>query len=39
MLAAVLRSWEDWLGAVVVEVGFAHIRLPARRIRERERCR
>ncbi len=30
-LAAVLRSWEDRFGAVVVEVGFAHIRLLARR--------
>jgi hypothetical protein len=29
--AAVLRSWEDRFGAVLVEVGFAHIRLLARR--------
>ena len=31
LLAAVLRSWEDRFGAVLVEVGFAHIRLLARR--------
>jgi hypothetical protein len=30
-LAAVLRSWEDRFGAVLVEIGFAHIRLLARR--------
>jgi hypothetical protein len=31
LLSAVLRSWEDRLGAVLMEVGFAHIRLLARR--------
>jgi uncharacterized protein DUF4253 len=31
LLAAVLRSWEDRFGAVLIEVGFAHIRLLARR--------
>jgi hypothetical protein len=31
LLSAVLRSWEDRFGAVLVEVGFAHIRLLARR--------
>ncbi len=31
MLSAVLRSWEDRFGAVLVEVGFDHIRLLARR--------
>jgi hypothetical protein len=30
-LSAVLRSWEDRFGAVLVEVGFDHIRLLARR--------
>jgi hypothetical protein len=30
-LAAVLRSWEDRFGATLLEVGFAHIRLLARR--------
>jgi hypothetical protein len=30
-LSAVLRSWEDRFGAVLVEVGFAHIRLLVRR--------
>ena len=31
LLSAVLRSWEDRFGAVLVEVGFDHIRLLARR--------
>ena len=31
LLSAALRSWEDRFGAVLVEVGFAHIRLLARR--------
>jgi uncharacterized protein DUF4253 len=31
VLSAVLRSWEDRFGAVLVEVGFDHIRLLARR--------
>ena len=31
LLSAVLRSWEDRFGAVLVEVGFNHIRLLARR--------
>jgi Domain of unknown function (DUF4253) len=31
LLSAVLRSWEDRFGAVLAEVGFAHIRLLARR--------
>jgi hypothetical protein len=31
LLAAALRSWEDRFGAVLAEVGFAHIRLLARR--------
>jgi hypothetical protein len=31
MLTAALRSWEDRFGAVLVEVGFAYIRLLARR--------
>jgi len=30
-LCAVLRSWEDRFGAVLAEVGFAHIRILARR--------
>jgi len=30
-LVAVVRSWEDRFGAVLVQVGFAHIRLLARR--------
>jgi hypothetical protein len=30
-LSAALRSWEDRFGAVLVEVGFSHIRLLARR--------
>jgi hypothetical protein len=30
-LSAALRSWEDRFGAVLAEVGFAHIRLLARR--------
>lgn len=30
-LSAVLRSWEDRFGAVLIEVGFAHVRLLARR--------
>ena len=30
-LAAVLRSWEDRFGATLLEVGYAHIRLLARR--------
>jgi hypothetical protein len=31
LLSAVLRSWEDRFGAVLVEVGFDHIRVLARR--------
>lgn len=31
LLSAALRSWEDRFGAVLAEVGFAHIRLLARR--------
>jgi len=31
LLSAALRSWEERFGAVLVEVGFAHIRLLARR--------
>lgn len=31
LLSLALRSWEDRFGAVLVEVGFAHIRLLARR--------
>jgi hypothetical protein len=31
LLSAALRSWENRFGAVLVEVGFAHIRLLARR--------
>lgn len=31
LLSAALRSWEDRFGAVLIEVGFAHIRLLARR--------
>lgn len=31
LLSAVLRSWEDRFGAVLLEVGFNHIRLLARR--------
>jgi uncharacterized protein DUF4253 len=31
LLSAALRSWEDRFGAVLVEVGFAHIRLLAER--------
>ncbi len=31
LLSAVLRSWEDRFGAVLVEVGFAHIRMLVRR--------
>ncbi len=31
LLSAVLRSWEDRFGAVLVELGFAHIRILARR--------
>jgi hypothetical protein len=31
LLTAVLRSWEDRFGAILAEVGFAHIRLLARR--------
>lgn len=31
LLSAALRSWEDRFGAVLVEIGFAHIRLLARR--------
>lgn len=31
VLPAALRSWEDRFGAVLLEVGFAHIRLLARR--------
>lgn len=31
VLSAVLRSWEDRFGAVLVEVGFAHIRMLVRR--------
>jgi hypothetical protein len=31
LLSAVLRSWEDRFGAVLIEVGFAHIRMLVRR--------
>jgi Domain of unknown function (DUF4253) len=31
LLSAALRSWEDRFGAVLIEVGFAHIRLLTRR--------
>jgi hypothetical protein len=31
LLSAVLRSWEDRFGAVLIEVGFDHIRMLARR--------
>jgi hypothetical protein len=31
LLSAVLRSWEDRFGAVLIEVGFDHIRMLVRR--------
>jgi hypothetical protein len=31
LLSAVLRSWEDRFGAVLIEVGYAHIRMLVRR--------